>query len=152
MVILKAELANVKTAHTRLVRVSTQTNEDAKKARTELRNLQVRFSEVVREANVSNERLDKVPQQCAKSAKATEEALRQLSELSGRSQFLERKATFFRSQLSEVGKARDDVTRSTDVKRRRARMLKSLVSLLKDELNSLKRKKTTGCDMENVSC
>lgn len=81
---LETELANAKTAHTRLVDVSTRVEGDACKARIELRNSEIRLGEVEKEAKVASENLEKVQKQFIDSAKAAEKTLRQLVEVSSR--------------------------------------------------------------------
>lgn len=92
---LETELANIKAAHTRLVDDSARVEEDANKARTELRDFQVRVSEVAKETKVANGSLEEVRQQSVKSAKAVREASRQLTELSGRAQTLEMEVNYY---------------------------------------------------------
>lgn len=77
----ETELVGAMAAHTCSVGVSAQAGDDAKRARTELRNLQVCYLEVVRKAKLANKRLEEDRQRFVKSAKAAEEASRQLTQL-----------------------------------------------------------------------
>lgn len=53
--------------------------------------------------------------------------------------------------MDEVNKVRSDAISSTNEKGRDARMLESRQSLLKDDLDLLKGKHSTGCGMEIAS-
>lgn len=112
MASLETEFTNVKAAHTRLVDVLVQAEEDANKARSELGDLQLRFSGVAREIKVVNESSEEVQQQSVKSTKAAEEASPQLTKLSGRAQAQETEVSSLGSQLREAAKTRDDATSS----------------------------------------
>lgn len=91
-----------------------------------------------------------VPEQSAGSAKAAETALRQPVEVSDRAEGLEVQTKCLKSRMDEVDKVRDDAIIFANGKSRDARLLESRISLLKDELDVLKRKKSTGCNMKIV--
>lgn len=57
VVLLEAELADGRAAHTRLIDVSAQAEEDANKVCTELGDLQVRFSEIAGEGELADKSL-----------------------------------------------------------------------------------------------
>lgn len=82
---LKTALVTAKAAHTCLVGVSAQVDEDAKGTRIELWVLQVRYLETVKKAKVANERLEEVWQQFVISVRVAEETSRQLTKFPARS-------------------------------------------------------------------
>lgn len=54
--------------------------------------------------------------------------------------------------MDGVANTRDDVISSANQNSREAEMLESCIGLLKDELDSLKRKESNRCNMKIVSC
>lgn len=86
-----------------------------------------------------------------RSAKTAEKALRQMTALSVSAHDLEVEVKFLESQADGFSKTCDETTSSVMEKGREANMLECYIGLLKDELESLKRKDLIGCDMEVVS-
>lgn len=74
------------------------------------------------------------------SAKVTLKALRQLTEMSNRVQAFEVEVTFGKSQTDAVAIACDKAASSASRNEREAKMLEFRIRLLKDELDSLKKK------------
>lgn len=90
--------------------------------------------------------------QFVESAKAVEEALRQLTVASVHSQLFEGEVRFLKTQISQCLKPRHDATSSATELSRHSWMPEALINLLMDELNLLTRWKSTGCDTEALDC
>lgn len=150
--VLKTKLFCVKILHSQLVEMATGSETDSNRARTDLRDAQVRLAEVEQKAKLARAGLNKVRAQSAGSAKAAEESSRLLTEVPTRAWSLEAEVKSLKSHMSEVSKVRDDAISSANERCRDPRMLDSSISLLKDEPDLLKRKETTRCDLEILGC
>lgn len=67
-----------------------------------------------------------------------------------RVQLLEGGISSLKSQMGEIVETRDDATNSATEQSRQSRMLEAHVDLSKNELDLLKQKESTSCDMEVV--
>lgn len=148
----KTEHAYAPFSLVRLIVVATRSEEDANKGRSDLPNLQARLVKVAQEEMLDREYLGKVREQSAGSAKAAEEALRQLTEMSTPAQALEVEVKISKSQTDGVAKTRDNMITSAHAKGREAKIHDFCIGLLKDELESLKQKELTECNTEVVRC
>lgn len=84
------------------------------------------------------------------SAKASELALRQLTDMSSQAQLLKGDVSSLKTQVSECIKAGDNTNSSATKQGRLSRMLEARVGLLEVEQASQKRKELTGCNIEVV--
>lgn len=85
-------------------------------------------------------------------ATAAENALCQLTEMPNWAKDFEIEVRSLKSQMDKVVKIRKDATSSANERGWEAKTFKPCISLLKDELGYLKRKKLTGCEMEIMGC
>lgn len=69
-----------------------------------------------------------------------------------RAQFFEVWVSSLKLQMGEIVKTRDDASCFANEQSRESSILDACVELLKNELNSVVRKGSTGCDMEAVCC
>lgn len=132
MATLETKLADAKASHSRLVEVATRSMVDANKERTVLQNSQARLVKVEREAKLAWEDLDKVLEQPAGSAKAAEEVLFQLSEVSNGAQGFEVEIKSLKSKMDRFAKAHNESISSAHKKSREAKMFEFCIGFLKD--------------------
>lgn len=147
---LDTKLASVKATNLQMEEIATRSEAKTNRARTNLRDAQARLFGAEQEAKLACEDQDKIREQSAKSAKAAEESLRQLAEVSTRAQGSEAAVKCLESQISKVGKVRDVANRFADEKAQQARTLESRIALQKEELYFLKQKETTECYIKIV--
>lgn len=140
MIAFEAELANANAAHARLDDISTRSEADTTKARSDLENYIVCLGKVEQSSKSANVYLDDTRKQSLKSAKTAEVLLRQLTEMSSRDQLFEGEVDFLTLQMSKFTKKRNDATILATEQSRKLRMLEACIILLENELNSLKQK------------
>lgn len=130
MATLATELAIGDASHLPLVEVTTCSKVDANKAQTDIQNSQARIVEAEYEANLSWGDLDKVWELSAKSVKAAEKTLRQLTELPNQAQAVEVEIKSLKLQIDGVYKIRDDAISSATEKGLEAKMLESCIGVI----------------------
>lgn len=148
MTSLETELPSAKAFHLQLGEVATFSEADANKLRTGLQKSQARLIEVEQEMKLARKDFGESRKQSAGSAEAAEKSLLQLTKMSNRAQNLEIEVNSLNSLTCKVDKIRDDATWSANEKGREAKIVKSRISLLENELDFLKRKKPAACNKE----
>lgn len=91
-----------------------------------------------------------VREQSAGLTTVAEKALCQLTEMSARAQTLDVEVKLLRPQMNVVAETRDGAISSGNGKGQEAKMLEYCIALLKDELDYLKQKEATGCNLKIV--
>lgn len=148
---LRTKLANAKVLHSPLVEITTRSEADASQARSHLQDSQARFIKFEQEAKLAGGDFAKKREQSDGSAEEAEKALRQLTQMSNRAQALENEVKSLKLEMDGAVKTRDDAISSAKEKDWKTKMLESCIGLWKDGLYLLKRKESTGCDVEVVS-
>lgn len=111
---IETEIANAKASHSRLVEVATRAEAEADKARIDLQNSLARLIVVEQGAKLAREELDRVWEQFTGLAKASEEALLQLREVSNRSQGFEVEIKSLKLQLDGAVKTGNEAISSAN--------------------------------------
>lgn len=111
-----------------------------------------RLGEVKRASKLASSRPDGAWKQTVESASAAEETSRHLMKVPSRSRHLEGGFGSLKAQMSGCVKTRDDATSLAIGQNRHSNMLEDHIDLLKKELGLLKRKESTGCDMDAELC
>lgn len=137
---LEAEFAQAKVTHAELVDISAWPGTYASKAQADFEGTKVRLDEDEQAPKMPSANSSDAWKQPVESAKAAEERLLQLTKTSSQAQLLEGEVSFLRAQIRMCIKTCDDAIRLAAEQSHRSRKLKARISILKDELDSLKQK------------
>lgn len=127
---LKAEFEEVINANARLVYISGQSKDDAVRVRVVLGSEKIRLGKVKQASKLTSANLCDVRMQSARSVKAAEEALRQLTEWPRCTQLFVSEVRSLKLQNDKMTITRDEATSSATETSRQTRLLEACIDLL----------------------